>query len=181
MIVRGEGIFIEFREDKLEAWLAEQQKINDRVTRLSEQYNDARLQRGLAHFEMTPKLILLHTFAHLLVRQLSFDCGYGSAALRERIYCNLEPGGASMQGVLIYTAAGDSEGTWVVWFARENQEILSRVCWMPFVRRIGVHPILYVWKVSRREPIVLIWPPVMHARYCPKRPASTAIAYWIAR
>jgi len=60
---------------------------------------------------LTPKLVLIHTFAHLLIRQLSFDCGYGSASLRERLYSNLEDNKNPMQGVLIYTAAGDSEGT----------------------------------------------------------------------
>jgi hypothetical protein len=40
------------------------------------------------------------------MRQLAFDCGYSSSALRERLYTT----GANY-GVLIYTAAGDSEGT----------------------------------------------------------------------
>ena len=40
------------------------------------------------------------------MNRLTYECGYSSAALRERLYC--EPG---MYGVLIYTAAGDSEGT----------------------------------------------------------------------
>jgi hypothetical protein len=41
----------------------------------------------------------------------SFECGYGSSALRERIYCNLEFPDEKMNGVLIYTASGDSEGS----------------------------------------------------------------------
>ena len=46
-----------------------------------------------------------------MIGQLSFDCGYGSAALRERIYCELDEPDRPMQGVLVYTASGDSEGT----------------------------------------------------------------------
>jgi len=42
------------------------------------------------------------------MRQLTFDCGYASASLRERIYCEPE---AANYGLLIYTADGDSEGT----------------------------------------------------------------------
>ena len=61
--------------------------------------------------EITAKYILLHTFAHILIGQLSFDCGYGSASLRERIYCESDEPDRPMQGVLIYTASGDSEGT----------------------------------------------------------------------
>src|SRR5207244_2216447 len=43
--------------------------------------------------------------------QLSFECGYGSASLRERIYCSSGSVSEGMNGVLIYTASGDSEGT----------------------------------------------------------------------
>jgi hypothetical protein len=45
------------------------------------------------------------------MNQLSFDCGYGSASLRERIYCEVDGKAKPMQGILIYTASGDSEGT----------------------------------------------------------------------
>ena len=55
--------------------------------------------------------MLLHALAHSLINQLSFDCGYGSASLRERIYCNADPDSESMCGILIYTASSDSEGT----------------------------------------------------------------------
>jgi hypothetical protein len=46
------------------------------------------------------------------MRQLSLECGYSAASLRERIYANDdERNGPLMAGVLIYTAAPDSEGT----------------------------------------------------------------------
>ena len=109
-VVRGEGIFFEFRADCIASW-CDSENVNNRIAGLEERYNHARLERGLSHTVVTPKFVLLHTFAHLLIRQLSFDCGYGSAALRERIYCDLEEEGSGMQGVLIYTAAGDFEGT----------------------------------------------------------------------
>jgi hypothetical protein len=50
----------------------------------------------------------MHGFSHLLIRQLTFDCGYASSSLRERIYCEPQRG---QFGILIYTADGDSEGT----------------------------------------------------------------------
>jgi hypothetical protein len=37
--------------------------------------------------------------------------GYGSASLRERIYCSFDQDSEPMNGILIYTASGDSEGT----------------------------------------------------------------------
>lgn len=44
------------------------------------------------------------------MNRLTFECGYSSAALRERIYVS-NSNHAPMCGVLIYTADGDSEGT----------------------------------------------------------------------
>jgi len=110
MIVRGEGIFIELSDKAIKAWLnhsfAEQ-----RVKDLMNNFNRARMQSDIPPVEHGAKFFLLHTLAHMLIKQLCFDCGYGSAALRERIYCESEDSENHMQGILIYTAAGDSEGT----------------------------------------------------------------------
>ncbi len=59
---------------------------------------------------LTPRFVLLHTLGHLLINELIFACGYSSASLRERLYVSAAPG-REMAGLLIYTAAGDSEGT----------------------------------------------------------------------
>ncbi len=57
-----------------------------------------------------PAHLLIHSFAHLLIRQLAFECGYDSSSLRERLYVSHDPA-HPMAGLLIYTASGDSEGT----------------------------------------------------------------------
>lgn len=109
-IVRGEGILLEFDPEPLNEW----QKIPSVATRiddLSTRMNQKRTARGLEPREVTPKFVLLHTLAHVLIEQLSFECGYGSASLRERIYCELDSKAEPMQGILVYTASGDSEGT----------------------------------------------------------------------
>lgn len=82
-----------------------------RIVPLVARYNIVRTVRQQPQRNITPEFILIHTFAHVLINQLSFDCGYGSASLRERLYCNLTEQSQSMHGVLIYTASGDSEGT----------------------------------------------------------------------
>jgi hypothetical protein len=46
----------------------------------------------------------------MLINRLTFECGYSSASLRERLYVSEHPQ-APMAGILIYTAAGDAEGT----------------------------------------------------------------------
>jgi Domain of unknown function (DUF1998) len=53
---------------------------------------------------------MIHTMGHLLINELIFTCGYSSASLRERLYVS-ETAGRDMAGLLVYTAAGDSEGT----------------------------------------------------------------------
>jgi hypothetical protein len=58
------------------------------------------------------RLVLLHSLAHALIRQIVLDCGYNSASLSERLYCRWgSDHGGPMAGILIYTAAPDSEGT----------------------------------------------------------------------
>ena len=59
---------------------------------------------------MTPRLVLLHTFAHVLMRSVAFEAGYSSSSLRERIYSSADPAGVRGR-LLVYTAAGDAEGT----------------------------------------------------------------------
>jgi hypothetical protein len=110
--VYGEGIFLTLDEKRLEKWSA-QKAVADRAAILTERNTQVQgtRKRGRARF-LPPKFYLLHTLAHVLIRQLSFECGYGSSSLRERIYCNEDDGtGVCMSGMLIYTAAGDCEGT----------------------------------------------------------------------
>lgn len=110
VVVYGEGIFLEFNLQKLNTW-SKKAEVKNRISTLNEQFNRCRLERGLNEVKITPKYVFLHTFAHALIGQLSFDCGYGNASLRERIYCESDDPDLPMQGLLIYTASGDSEGT----------------------------------------------------------------------
>ena len=110
IVVRGEGVFFEFNENVLTNW-ALQPKIINRIKLLSDNYNQERLKRGQERRDISPQFVLIHTFAHLVINQFSYECGYGSSSLRERIYCNLESVDDKMNGVLIYTASGDSEGS----------------------------------------------------------------------
>jgi hypothetical protein len=110
-IVRGEGIFVEFDGASMTKWIKDSLGVRETISALSDRYNDKRVIQGQAARVITPQFVLLHTFAHVLINQLAFECGYGSASLRERLYCNLEDSTHPMCGVLIYTASGDSEGS----------------------------------------------------------------------
>lgn len=113
--VHGEGIFIAFDEGRLAVW-EQIESVRSRVTEL-----DTRLERSFMVQRLRertgpllePRYVLLHTFAHLLIRRLAFESGYAATSLRERIYARSggQDGASRQAGVLIYTAAGDAEGT----------------------------------------------------------------------
>jgi len=108
-VVFGEGLFLEFDEARLAAWEA-RRDVQARAAILAERFRTIRDERHLRERRVTPRLVLLHTFAHLLITRLTFECGYSSASLRERLFVSSNSE-TPMAGVLIYTAAGDAEGT----------------------------------------------------------------------
>jgi len=113
-IVHGEGLFFEFNSETLHEWIdgVAGADVDKRIERLRENFDSATEGRpGFAiQNELHPVFVMIHTFAHLLMNQLTYECGYSSASLRERLYFSSNKQ-APMAGLLIYTAAGDSEGT----------------------------------------------------------------------
>ena len=108
--VRGEGIFIEFDDEEINCWISNNSEIQERVKIIQENYEKSFI--GEYHpRKLTAKFIMLHTLSHLLIKQLSYECGYSIASLNERIYCSDKNDGKVMSGIFIYTASGDSEGT----------------------------------------------------------------------
>lgn len=108
-VVFGEGIFIEFNEEYLQRW-EKNTNATERISNLIRQYEKVQNERHLRERTITPRLVLLHTFAHILMNRLIFECGYSSASLRERLYVSNHDK-YPMAAILIYTSAGDSEGT----------------------------------------------------------------------
>ena len=108
--VRGEGIFIEFDINRITTWSAEPGP-RTRIRILVDDYNARRVSRDMSRRNVDARFIMVHSFAHALIKELTFTCGYGSASLRERLYCNLDDPNLPMNGLLIYTASGDAEGT----------------------------------------------------------------------
>ena len=108
--IRGEGIFIEFDEETINSWRNENALLNDRTELLKDNYKNSFIGSQRPR-KITSKYLLLHTISHLLIKQLSFECGYSIASLQERIYCSEPDDGKTMSGIFIYTAGGDSEGT----------------------------------------------------------------------
>lgn len=107
--VFGEGLFFEFNSEKMRNWEL-REDVRMRVNPLLDRYQELQMNRRLRDRQIGARFILIHTFAHLIMNQLTFECGYSSAALRERLYISSNAS-SPMSGVLIYTADGDSEGT----------------------------------------------------------------------
>lgn len=109
--VHGEGIFIRFDENELQKWEA-RAAVQVRNANLLTGHRGWRNARKLDPTEAYPgiRYAMLHTLSHLLIRELSLECGYNAASIRERIYADTE-GDQKQAGILIYTAAADSDGT----------------------------------------------------------------------
>ena len=106
---RGEGVFIRFNEGAVQEWEGRLPvlKLNDDLVQAQRAWYAAR-DMEIRH-PKTVRYLLLHAFAHILIRQFGLECGYSSTSLRERIYCS--NGSDPMAGILIYTASPDSEGS----------------------------------------------------------------------
>lgn len=107
-LVYGEGIFLVLREERLREW-EQRSYVRERTELLAQRFEQTASRRNLRERQLPGRLLMIHTLAHLLMNQLTFECGYSSAALRERLYVSAPPD--AMAGLLIYTAAGDAEGT----------------------------------------------------------------------
>ncbi len=109
--VHGEGIFVRFDENSLRDW-EKREAVQTRDAKLLEGHKGWRNARKLDPEEGYPgaRYVLLHTIAHLLIRELALECGYNAASIRERIYADTD-GEHAQAGILVYTAAADSDGT----------------------------------------------------------------------
>lgn len=106
--LRGEGIFIQFKLDLVEDWAkTNAQHYGKMLSNLNRTW--------LENERASVSYVFLHTFAHLLIRRLATESGYGIASLKERIYSSIQtkPGDPEMKmaGVLIYTASPDADGS----------------------------------------------------------------------
>jgi hypothetical protein len=107
--VYGEGIFLKFNDEIVDGWLKEHGPKHEDI---NERYGSSMLKRRPKDEprNINPFFVAMHTFAHLLIKKLCFDCGYGSSSLREKLYFSDDPE-SRMNGILIYTSSGDSEGS----------------------------------------------------------------------
>jgi hypothetical protein len=116
---RGEGIYLQLDETAVAAW---ETRIVDTETWRA--HRDAHRRNFYRRFSDTAEVIepdtrlkpprywLIHTLAHVLIRELAMTCGYAAASLSERLYAWPESDTReAAAGLLICTTASDSDGT----------------------------------------------------------------------
>lgn len=110
--VRGEGIFIEFNQEDIDNWIESYPAVLDRAMRLNNNYTASFIGQNHPR-RITPKFLMLHTLSHLLISQLSFECGYSIASLSERLYCAEESEGKRWQVFSFIRLAAMRKVHWV--------------------------------------------------------------------
>ncbi|WP_328669323.1 DUF1998 domain-containing protein [Streptomyces sp. NBC_00328] len=125
MEVRGEGVFLRLDEDRLGTW-EKAAAVAARVERMRTAHQRVLEQRAgdpsqVAPSPAVPRMVLLHTLAHVLINEWSLESGYPAAALRERLYATDD-----MAGVLVYTATSDSAGSLGGLVAQGEPALLDR-------------------------------------------------------
>jgi hypothetical protein len=101
----GEGIFIRFNKGKVAQW---RNAHSSRYRRMQKAMEDSKFK--LDSFSET--YVMLHTFAHLFIREISNVCGYSAASIREKIYSEIsDKDEVKMCGVLIYVSSSDSDSS----------------------------------------------------------------------
>ena len=111
----GEGIFIDLapvnEADSPDTVLTGQAAavwFGEWINRISSGQQDSTVTPS----ELHPAFVWWHTLSHRLVNGLAIDSGYSSAAIRERVFVEIEEqSGDAKGGVLLYTAQPGGDGT----------------------------------------------------------------------
>ena len=113
LVSRGEGIFLELNLAALGRWEA-RAAVGQRCAELQRDPANPlnEFQQQLAA-QASPRQVLVHTLAHLLIRELEWKCGYPAASIQERLYV-VPPtpalGSQGHAGLLLYATEG-SQGS----------------------------------------------------------------------
>ena len=116
---RGEGVFLELEEAAVAGWeerveaselwaahrAAHKRNFENRMSETSTNVDHE------TRFP-PPRYWMLHTLAHVLLREMAMSSGYGAASISERIYAwKPENGRPPAAGLLLLTTSSDSDGT----------------------------------------------------------------------
>lgn len=143
----GEGIFIKWDDEIVKKFITgylENKKSKTEIDSLYGRVLENEMINNNSHkFADTThlaKTLLIHSFSHLIIKELEFLCGYPSSSVAERIYCDSN----TMNGLLIYTIAG-SEGSFGGLIKQAECDNFSRILTSALFRAkdCGSDPICY--------------------------------------
>lgn len=118
----GEGIFIAFSKERIEEWINRGMELTLFKKRVQTLYDNAKQHEYKSVREKfnserhAARFVLIHTFSHLVIKELEFLCGYPATSLNERLFID----DSNMQGVLFYTVAG-AEGSFGGLVSQSNE------------------------------------------------------------
>lgn len=117
----GEGVFVDFvpstkDKDKEEFFHFRLKESQTYQTWMAAWHEPEKYQQELQNPDdkvyLHPVFVWWHTLAHRLINALSIDSGYSSAALRERVYIDIdEQSTQAVGGILLYTIQPGGDGT----------------------------------------------------------------------
>lgn len=115
----GEGIYFDISPSWVEAIRSsrlselEQHHANMRHSHERIRHNVLNQLPSLEEHEIASNdLTILHTFSHLLIREICMISGYSSGSITERLYLTHQAdGGINNCGILLYTSGPSSDGT----------------------------------------------------------------------
>lgn len=118
----GEGIFIRFNKDKIAEW---RNAHSSRYKRMKKAMEDSKFTNE----SFSETYVMLHTFAHLFIREISNVCGYSAASIREKIYSEIsDQNEVKMCGVLIYVSSSDSDSSLGGLISvADNEDVFERI------------------------------------------------------
>lgn len=88
--MKGEGVLFEFDKEVLVKKVSDEGKTENKSQALK---------------------IFVHTFSHIIMKELEFECGYSVSTLKERLYCHFDTENNPVYlGLLIYAVSG-SDGS----------------------------------------------------------------------
>ncbi|MEK4170814.1 hypothetical protein MHI22_04480 [Lysinibacillus sp. FSL L8-0312] len=148
---------------------------NETLTKeIIEKYNNHRDEFDKDPLPLLGRHLLLHTFSHVLLKELAAHSGYATTSLKERLYVD-----QSMHGVFIYNAYGDSEGSLGGLTALAQPDYYTRLCYVPLSACSTVLPI----QIAQMESSNSIYTPmplhVIVLRTYQKRHVNGVISYLI--
>ncbi|OXB18442.1 hypothetical protein B0A80_20445 [Flavobacterium tructae] len=118
----GEGIFFAFNETLIDSFNCDFSRFESMINK---ERNDYAFSATKYAIEKNWQLYLVHTFCHLIMREMEFRCGYPTASLSERIYVsNSEE--TKMYGLMIYTSEG-AEGSMGGLIAQSRKENINNL------------------------------------------------------